>query len=208
MVADIVTAQASKWLHVNREELLRELSAARATLQEDKPKLLVLVGEQKTGMTAPYAWWLPPSPTPAALETFNNALARRLQRRDWEQVEQSAISTLKPEHHSSAILSDADALDLCGQVKARLVLVGTVTATSPGPSEMSAGMSPANAHLAAHLLSCRSKTTVARIDEDYGDVTTMDMSVSGAEEKALKIAGREAERLIEVQALQALSARH
>jgi hypothetical protein len=121
---------------------------------------------------------------------------------DWQFVEHDAVSKLGVS--LSGTPSDGEALATCKQSGGKRALVGTVVAATPGSSDLVPGMVPAHASVDLHLLDCQTGTTLARIDEAFGDITTLDTDPANAGVKALRIAATRVADEVQTKVLDAL----
>ena len=74
----------------------------------------------------------------------------------------------------------------CRRSKADVALVGSVVATTPGPSEIAAGMMPATAYVSLRAVDCKSDQVLTTLSKSYGDITTLDVNGHSASVKAFR----------------------
>jgi hypothetical protein len=202
-VNDLVISKASRWLHVDYVELDREIAAASALAhRKDKPKLLLLIAEQNLEMPQPYTWWHRAAGGPARTDTCESRMMEKLGVSGWVFVEHSTVEQLPALQKLTADLSDSDAIALCKDGGGDRVVVGQVTAASPGESEMAPAMVAAHANMSLHLIDCKSGRTLRRIDQSVGDISTLDSSLSAAGTKALRIAGTRLADIVQTEILE------
>ena len=191
-------------VEVGVSELDKDLEAIKTMLDmKGKPRVVLLIAEQSVGMSEPFAWWNKGQKEAKGdlvsidMGTFENTFINTIKNNGWVFIDHDAVEgKLKTHNAFTTDLSTNQAIEFGKLSEAQIAIVGRVVVTSPGPSEISAGMMPASANVSLRAVNCDNGEIIATISESIGDITTLDVAAAGAGQKATRMAAsRIAERL-------------